>query len=339
VDWARANELITQALTLLPNNTKALTARGLQQHFDRKLPESEASLRAALEIDPTNLPALTYLAKDEWRLGKPQAAAVIYEKILLLDPQGPQAKKKMEGLGMAYFMLGRFQDSIDFLLRSMARDATNKSAGSDRVEFSNMFLIAAYDRIGNREQAQKLYHEYALQWPHRSVWRMASYFSKAQVSLPGFADLTGGLRDAGMPEFEHAATEAAEAGASSADGDFQPPPSTLEGIGLIAVEALPKALSQSPTPIVVDVGRGAATIEGSVWIPHPDDKVGGLQDRLAQLPSGRPIIVVGDGYYGKPPYLAAQRVRQWGRAPVQILVGGEESLKASGYKTFDLRAP
>jgi TolB-like protein/DNA-binding winged helix-turn-helix (wHTH) protein/Tfp pilus assembly protein PilF len=338
-DWARANTLIAQALTLSPNNVTALTARGVQLHLDRRLLESEASLRSALELDPTNLLALTHLAQDEWRLGKPQAAAEIFTKILQLDPKGPEARKRLASLGMAMFMEGKFQDSIEILLRSLAGDATVSSAGGDRIEFSTMFLIAAYDRAGNRQQAQELYAQYRQHWPHRSVWRLCGYFSKAQVQWPGFRALVLGLQDAGMPEFEQKPTNTPAVTPAASGGDFEVPPSAIEGAEAIGVGELAGALAASPKPVVLDFGTGAATLADAVWIPFPDDAHRGLSDHLAQIAPSQPIIVVGSGFYGTNAFAAARTIIASGHAHVRWLIGGEEALAASGYPTVDRRTP
>jgi TolB-like protein/DNA-binding winged helix-turn-helix (wHTH) protein/cytochrome c-type biogenesis protein CcmH/NrfG len=338
-DRARANALIAQALSLSPNNVTALTARGVQLNLDRKLLESEASLRAALELDPTNLLALTRLAQDEWRLGKPPAAAEIIQKILQLDPKGPEAKKRMASLGMAYFMEGKFQDSIETLLRSLAGEASGASAGGDRIEFSNMFLIAAYDRIGDRQRAQELYAQYRQHWPHRSVWRLCGYFSKAQVRWPGFKALVEGLQDAGMPEFEHMPARMPASLPAAAGGDFEVPPTAIAGARAIEIGELSDALKERPRPVLLDFGSGAATLENAIWIPFPDDAHGGLSDHLAQIPPSQPIIVVGSGFYGTNAQTAVPTIIASGHGPVRLLSGGEEALAASGYPTVDRRTP
>jgi TolB-like protein/DNA-binding winged helix-turn-helix (wHTH) protein len=338
-DLARAGQLIAQALALAPGNVKALTARGLELNLDGKLNESEASLRVALEREPANLLALTDLAVDEWRLGKPNSAADLYERILQLDPQGPQAKKRLASLGMAYFMEGRVQESIDKLLLSMATDATGSSAGGDRVEFSNLFLIAGYDRIGNRAEARQLYAAYVQHWPHRSVWRIASYFSKAQTQLPNFKQLHDGLIDAGMPEFASPPDRTAVTSSSVVIGDFESAPGIIAGASALSVPDLAALLKDAPTPLILDVGIGAATIANSVWIPYPDSSTDGLDSWLAHQPPNRTIIVLGNGFYGTDSYSAIVRIIRSGHGPVKWLIGGEEGLAAAGFPTLDRRNP
>jgi TolB-like protein/DNA-binding winged helix-turn-helix (wHTH) protein/Tfp pilus assembly protein PilF len=338
-DLARSRELISRVLTIEPHNVKALTAKGLEQNIEGKLSESEASLRAALDLEPNNLLALAHLARAEWRLGKPIAASEIYSRLLLLDPQGPDSRTRLSSLGMAYFMEGRFQDSVEMLLRSLAEDASESSAGVDRIEFSNMFLIAAYDRAGSKDLAQKLYQKYNRHWPHRSIWRLSSYFSKAQVNFPGFVALTEGLQDAGMPQYERPPSAPSGTTFSEQDNDFATPPATPKGVREIAVADLREELMQPSKPIILDVGIGAATVAGSIWIRFPENKVGGLDDWLAQIPRAKTIIIVGDGYYGEGAYAAATRAVKADRATVELLTGGEEALAAAKFPTVDRRSP
>ena len=339
-DRAEAASDIAQALSLDAANVTALTAKGLAQSVSEQFEESEASLKAALAAGPNNVTARAYLAFDDWELGRPQATVEGYLEVLRLDPQGPVAKKRFSSLGMAYFMAGKFDQSIEYLLRGLAGNPTSASAGLDRVEFSNMFLIAAYDQLGKKDQARKLYETYRQQWSHRSVWRLASYFSKAQASLSAFKALTSGLADAGMPQFAapgptdpHDVVDPAER------GDLDPAPATVPGAESIDVPALANLLRASPPPAIIDVGSGAAVLAGSIWVKHPDDAVGGLGDAVSHLPKGRTVVVIGNGFYGWSGYEAAKRVVAARVGPVKSLIGGEEALAASGYPTQDWRVP
>jgi TolB-like protein/DNA-binding winged helix-turn-helix (wHTH) protein/Flp pilus assembly protein TadD len=339
-DRAEASLDIARALSLDPSNVTALTAKGLAQSLDQQFEESEASLKTVLAADPNNVTARAYLAHDDWRLGRPQAAVDGYVEVLRLDPQGRGAKKYFYKLGMAYFMVGKFEQAIDYLLRSLAGNPTTTSAGLDHVEFSNMFLIAAYDQIGKKDQARKLYQQYRAQWPHRSVWRLSSYFSKAQANMTGFKALTAGLADIGMPPFEKR-PEAGPRDATGTDaiGDFDPAPACAPGADTLEVADLTKFLHAKDKPVVVDVGSGAAVLPGSVWVPGIDNKVGGLDQQVSQLPKGRTFVVVGDGFYGWSGYQAASRMIAARIGPVKCLVGGEEGLAAANTATEDWRVP
>jgi TolB-like protein/DNA-binding winged helix-turn-helix (wHTH) protein len=339
-DRAEAKTDIARALTLDPGNVTALTAKGLAQALDLQLEESEASLKAALAADPSNVTARAYLAFDDWRLGRAQATVDGYTEVLRVDPQGPIAKRRFYGLGMAYFMVGKFDSAIDYLMRGLAGDPTTTSKGLDQVEFSNVFLIAAYDRLDKKDQAKRLYQQYRRQWPHRSVWRLSSYFGKAQANMPGFKALTDGLADAGMPRFgSEEPMEIGERVDPQARGDLDPAPATIAGAESIDVQALKKLLGTSPTPAIIDVGSGAAALPGSIWVPHPGDTVGGLDEAFSRLTKGTTMVIIGNGFYGWSGYQAALRAVAAKLGPVKYLIGGEEALAASGYPTQDRRVP
>jgi TolB-like protein/tetratricopeptide (TPR) repeat protein len=338
-DHAEADADIARALSLDPSNVTALTAKGLALNMDLQFEESEASLKAALASDPSNVTARAYLAYDDWRLGRPQATVDGLTEVLRLDPQGPVAQKRFSSLGMAYFMVGRFDDAVSYLLRGLAGNPTTTSAGVDRVEFSNMFLIAAYDRLGKKDQARKLYEQYRRQWPHRSIWRLSAYFSKAQANVANFKALVSGLADAGMPLFETAPSVAPDAARNEAMGDFDPAPSTVPGVESIDVGRLPEVLKAAQKPVIIDVGTGAAALPGSILVPHPDDKTGGLEDHLSHLPPGSTLLVVGNGFYGWSGHEAARKAAAAHIGPVMWLIGGEEALAASGLPTTDERIP
>jgi hypothetical protein len=127
--------------------------------------------------------------------------------------------------------------------------------------------------------------------------------------------------------------------ASQADDDFAIPPAAPAGVRTITVAQLRQDLLKPSRPVVLDVGIGAATIAGSVWIRFPDSKVGGLDDCLAQIPGGSIVVIVGDGFYGQGAYSAASRAVRSGHANVELLIGGEEALAAADFPTIDRRSP
>jgi hypothetical protein len=168
---------------------------------------------------------------------------------------------------------------------------------------------------------------------------MASYFSKAQVKLPGFKQLHDGLIDAGMPEFATPPAASSIPAGPIVEGDFEPAPATIPGASALPVADLARALGRTPAPVVLDVGIGAATVAGSKWMPDPDSTTDGLNAWLAHQPQGQPIIVIGNGFYGTDGYLVVRRLLQSGHVQVDWLVGGEEGLAAAHFATVDRRNP
>jgi len=147
------------------------------------------------------------------------------------------------------------------------------------------------------------------------------------------------LIDAGMPEFSTRPPQSEISTSPSINSDYQPAPAAIAGASPLSVAELASALKQTPAPIVLDVWSGAATIEGSYWMPDPDSRTEGLDAWLSRQPRGRTIIIVGAGFYGLSGYSVVRRVVQSGHEPVKWLVGGEEGLAAAGFPTVDRRTP
>ena len=343
VDLKYAKQLISQALMLAPKDPNALTAQGWLLSTDGRVSEAEASYRAAVAVDPNNVLARTGLADNDWLLGRPQATIEGLEYVLQLDPQGPAVKTRMAALGEAYFMIGRWQDAIDWLLRSLAGDPKDSSIGEDRFEFSRLFLMAAYDRLGDTARARNLYADYNRIWRNRSIWRLLSdYFSKAQAAMPGFNALASALAAEGMPLFaRYVPAQHLEAvSAATKKGDYEAAPGDIPGTTNVDPAMLPALLKGEPRPLVVDVGRGAATLGDALWVPNPEAAEGGLDDTLKRAAThATPILIVGDGIYGWDGYDAVQRALKLGYQHIMWLRGGEESLAAVGYPTVDRRVP
>src|SRR6266702_3641204 len=98
-------------------------------------------------------------------------------------------------------MLGRNAEAIDWFQKSMAGDS-NSAESTDslsRTEYNELGLIAAYGLTGRLQEAQARYADYGRRLPHRTVWRIQSYFSKAEANLPGFRAAMDSLKRAGMP--------------------------------------------------------------------------------------------------------------------------------------------
>jgi len=340
-DRAQAKQLIAKSLTLAPKNANALTAQGWLETIEGQVSEGDASYLAAIAADPNNVTARAGLALNDWYLGKPEETIAALTEVLRLDPQGPATKRRLAVLGMAYFMVGKWQDSIDFLLRGLAGDPDVSGAGGDRLEFSHLFLIAAYVQSGDKARAVNLYADYKRLWPRRSVWRLSSYFCRAQLEMHGFQALKAALEAVGMPDYakldDLEASSAQETDARQ--GDFDPAPPHVSGATAIDVAELMKMTAKSPRPVLLDVGIGAATIADAVWIPNPDAAIGGLDDFLNHLSRrpGTPVIVVGTGIYGWSGYRAASLLVHAGVGPVMWLRGGEEALAQSGIPTVNRR--
>ena len=125
------------------------------------------------------------------------------KELLRIDPQDPNNRVRYNQLGLVNLMRGRYAEAIDWFQKSMAGDS-NPAESTDslsRAEYNEIGLIAAYGLTGRLTEAQTHYADYNRRLPHRTVWRIQSYFSKAEANLPGFQAAMDSLKRAGMPEF------------------------------------------------------------------------------------------------------------------------------------------
>jgi TolB-like protein/DNA-binding winged helix-turn-helix (wHTH) protein len=341
-DHEAARRAIERAVKISSRNEDALTAQGLLRTIDGQIREGEASFQVAAAADPNNAAARAGLAYGAWLTGKPDVTINELNDLLRLDPQGRNTKKRQLMLGEAYFLLGKWQDAIDSLLRCLAGDSASSNAGLDLPEWGTIFLAASYDRAGEFVRAKSLYEDYKKRWPNRSVWRLSSYFRKAQIELPGFRSFQDALIRLGMPLYAPLvfSAEASTIPQDARHGDFDPAPQNIPGSTAVDVADVVAMLRQSPSPVVIDVGTGAATLPGAIWVPDPDAPVNGLDDRVRHIDDPkRSIIIVGSGVYGWNGYLATQQVVRSSARSVLWLRGGEEALAASGVKVENRREP
>ena len=338
-DRQEAHKAVTRALALAPDNARTLAAKGMLLMIEQGCQEASASYRLALSFDPNNVPALTGLARCADELGHPDETVELVRRILRIDPENPNNRIRYHQLGMALAMLGRHADAIEWFERAEA-------ANSEPMWSNQMALIAVYGATGRLEEAKARYAAYDHRWPHQTVWRLGCYASKTQAANAGFQQMLAGLRAAGMPEFADEAHDEGIAPVAEKKrmGDFDPTPMAAPGARTITTAGLGALLRQNPQPTVVDVGCGAATIQGAVR-QHDDTFL--TPEAEAKLKAGieartggdldRPVVAMGSGPYGWASYNAALALHELGYRHILWYRGGEEAWAAAGMPSQDDR--
>jgi TolB-like protein/DNA-binding winged helix-turn-helix (wHTH) protein/Flp pilus assembly protein TadD len=349
-DMEAVRKLIPRALTQAPQNARILAARGFLLKLDGKCKEAIASNQLALNYDRNNIDALTGIAICTANLGNADEADRRLKELLKLDPQDPNNKVRYNQLGLVNLMLGRNNEAIDWFQKSVASDpnAAETTDSLSRAEYNELGLIAAYGLTGRLEEARQRYADYDRRVQHRTVWRIQSYFSKAEATLPGFRAAMASLKQAGMPEFADEKTDfhvIAPAEPKNA-GDFEPTPMTVPGARVLTTAAVGDLMRQKPSPTIIDVGRGAAVIPGARWIggqAFPSDSGNADLRRVSQDGAGgamdNAIVVMGTNSYDWYAYNAVLTLVSTGYRNVWWYRGGEESWVASGMNYEDLRDP
>lgn len=349
-DMDSARKLIPRALALAPQNARVLAARGFLLKLDGKCKEAIASNQLALNYEPNNIEALTGIAVCTANLGHPEEADQRLKELLKLDPQDPNNKVRYNQLGLVNLMLGRNEEAIDWLQKSMAADpnGTESADSLNRTEFNELGLMAAYGLTGRLQEARARYVDYSRRAPRRTVWRIQSYFSKAEANLPGFRSAMASLKQVGMPEFAEEKTDFHVAAASvpKTAGDFEPTPSTIPGGSVATTAAVVEMMGKDPALAIIAVGRGAAVVPNAHWIggqAFPSDSANADLQRVAHEGTGgameKRIVVMGTGPYDWYAYNAVLTLISIGYRNVWWYRGGEESWAATGMKSEDLRDP
>jgi adenylate cyclase len=348
-DVASARTLIAHAIELAPQNARVLVVKGYLLKLEGHCREAASTYQIALTFDPNDVDARSGLALCAANLGHADEAERLILEILKIDPQNPNNRVRYKQLGLVSLMLGEYPDAIDWLNKAKAADPdpAGPSENLSLMEWNEIGLIAAFSASGQQQEARARYMAYAGRWSHRSVWRLTTYFTKAEGALPAFRTAFDGLKAAGMPEFadeaidEHVAPTAAPRMA----GDFETTPTSLPNAQTVKTQALSDILHKGPPPIVIDVGAGAAVIPGASWIndtfPSSDGQAD-LEKEILRLSNGdraRQIVVMGSSVFDWNSYNASLAVLALGFHTVFWYRGGEEAWVAAGLKADDRRDP
>jgi tetratricopeptide (TPR) repeat protein len=107
--YAAAIEIYRSILALYPNSAEALSNLGVAYHLAGRIPEAVETLRKALKLDPTLVPANLILGIDSVRLNRPQDAL---GPLALVLKQRPGDRDALLAQASAYFALHEFEGAI-----------------------------------------------------------------------------------------------------------------------------------------------------------------------------------------------------------------------------------
>ena len=344
-DYAEAKAIISRALASSPRNALALAARARQRMADGQCAQAIPDAEAALAIEPSGADARTVLAACAQADGRLDDAANLYEEILRLDPESALKRSRYLALGYIRLVEGHPSEAITLLNKAVAIDDDKAGATETmgRNEQAKLMLIAAYGLNGEIKKAQTIYKTYNERWPRRTVWRIGTYLPKKWLQLAGVKQVLATLRQAGMPEYadEHAYDSSGTF--SCSPGDFAATPRSLPGGKTMDTALTLKKLHDEAKTLVIDVGRGAAVMQGAKWYDggatsdsSPTAFAFSEVKRNASVKAS-PIIVVGDGPSGCLSFLVAEDLIEKGFSDVAWYRGGEEAWFASNQISDDRR--
>ena len=346
LDGARAEVVISHAMSIAPRNPLVITANGMLAWVNRRCEQAQPSFRLALSIDANNVEARNGLARCSRSLGHMEQMIADLQDILRIDPVGSRNAAREHLVGMGYLMLGRPLDAIDWLERAGAGivDSSEAETTLGWREWRRIYLIAAYQSAGNNAEAARQFEDYRKTHPHRTVLQLASYDTHALSLAKGYPAYLDALRHAGMPDAiaEDADFAVAETKLPGAGGDFDPTPLDIPGAQRVGTGSVVAMLQQGPQPAVLDLGLGAKVMPGAIWA-WPAGASGDLVPLLERAGAGagtsRPVIVMSDGPLGWRSYNAALYLVAKGFRHVLWYRGGEEAWASAGHPWQDRRSP
>jgi DNA-binding winged helix-turn-helix (wHTH) protein/TolB-like protein len=345
-DHARAATVIARALALAPRNPLAITARGELARQDEQCDVARPSFGLALSLDPDQTQARIGLAECDHDLGRMQDMIDDLKEVIRIDPAAPNIAPRQNRIGLGYLMLGNLTEATSWLERARAGIADPAAAPGalSWQEWNRLYSIAVAWDSGDHARAAALYADYARQSPHRTVWQLSSYDTRAVAALPGRVAFFKALAAAGMPQF----ADDSLPGSSPATpgGDFNPAPLAIQGAERIDTSALRTLLAGQAPVRVLDVGRGTGAIPGAILV-WPQGVWGDADELLDQAagggaPAAAPatdqlIVVMGDGPCGWSSYTAALHLVAKSYRHVLWYRGGEEAWVEAGNPAEDRR--
>ncbi|GGI22482.1 winged helix-turn-helix domain-containing protein [Bradyrhizobium guangdongense] len=143
---ANANATLEQALRLKPNSIPVLEAHCRFLSATNHFVESLVTCARALSFDPWDGSALYLIGLGQIFLGRFDDALATFRQADRYDTPAASRWTWLLGAGLANVMMGRDQEALPWLQRSIAiTPATGRS---------QMLLAAAYQRLGHTEQAR-----------------------------------------------------------------------------------------------------------------------------------------------------------------------------------------
>jgi tetratricopeptide (TPR) repeat protein len=190
---AAAEEALTAALTIAPESALAHLLLGVVQMHTNRASHGVASCERALDLDPNLAAAHAQIGDGKFLLGEPSETEGHINEALRLSPRDQQVYLWCMFAGLANFHLGREEEAVVWLRRSI--DA-NRNHPSSRFIFA-----AALARIGRLSEARSELRAGLATNPGFTIARFRAGVMDSDPPLAaGWERYVDGLRKAGAPE-------------------------------------------------------------------------------------------------------------------------------------------
>jgi adenylate cyclase len=349
-DLERTERLLAQAHASAPESEQVLSTTVYWLRSVGRCAEAIEAAQRIIQIDPKRVRVMTGIYNElaickTWT-GYAEEGIALQEQANQLNPRSTARFLRYRRMGWGSLLLGRDQDAINYLQRSLAIKS-QVDVGTHRTYRQ---LAAAYARTGQMEEARKWLTKADRLWPYDTV---RSHFPDGQSSAVYAEQIKGyqaALRLAG--ERDHA-DEAADFGVPT-DGVLHSEfsgftPTNAPGARTIRTADLVGLLADVQ-PIVVDtmtyswgqsipgaVGLGFAGLGGS-YTDAAQDRLGSKIGDLTEGALDKPIVAVGwnaERFDGRN---LALRIAALGYSNVYWYRGGREAWEMSGLPETDVMA-
>jgi adenylate cyclase len=299
----RAGRLLAQARSLALGSAKVLNVTLYWLRTLGRCAEVIEAAERAIRIDPNRMRTQTgiynELAVCKTRTGHAEEELALQIQADQLNPRSPWKDSRYRHMGFAALMLGRYQDAIGFLQRSLA---INPEAG---LPWSYRMLAAAHARTGQIDEAKRWLAASVRLWPYGTVRAVYPEELSSPVYVRQMADHQAALSLAGARDH---ADEDADFGVP-VDGSLHSEvagrtPKDAPGARTIRTADLVLLLADAK-PLVIDTVSNSwgRSIPGAVGLrfsglggSFADEAQDRLRGKMAELTAGdlqRPVVAVG----------------------------------------------
>src|SRR5271165_465307 len=190
---AAAEEALTTALSMAPENALAHLLLGVVQMHTDRASQGVRSCERALELDRNMAVAHAQIGDGKFLLGQPEETEGHIQEALRLSPRDAHVYLWCMFAGLAKFQLGREEETVVWLRRSVDANRTYPS--------SRFILAAALAWIGRLPEARSEVRAGLAINPTFTIARFrASVMSDDPAVAAGWERYVDGLREAGAPE-------------------------------------------------------------------------------------------------------------------------------------------
>ncbi len=301
----RAGRLLEQARGSAPDSELVLNSYVYWLRSVGRCHEVIAIAQRAIQMDPSRMRAMTGVYNElgicKTFTGHAEEEILLQATANRLNPRSPWMFVRYRRMGFASLLLGRDQDAITYLERSLAINSDHIGMRAETYRF----LAAAYARTGQMEQAKHALAEADRGWPYSTVRMHWPDDPSSPIYAEQVRHYQDALRLAG--ERDHAEEEAdfGMVADSTLHNDFAGlTPTSAPGVTTIRTSDLARFLAQA-RPVVIDTASYSwgRSIPGAVGLQNAglggsfaDAEQDHLRSKLHELTAGdldKPVVAVG----------------------------------------------